>query len=432
MAETWTVQVTLGGVRYTMSSGTRDRRRAERMAAMLRTLYAERRTNVLDRLRGGDLGLPDVFALFARADGALQGRLEALEAERLAAARPSLGVLVSEWGAWLRSGPISRRSGRPIALSTARRYLEGLGGVLRALGEWEALEPTALTAATLKAYRVARQSAGITPSTVNRDLLAVSAFFDWLARERGILLPRPEMQREREPRGRDRWLTAEELRRVEAAFQDLNGGFTQVRGRRKGGKAAQGIVPTRHWWPFYALLAQTGMRLGEALALQWEDVRFTERVIEVRRGMGAGGRLKSYGSVRRVPLSGYLAAQLTTHRATFATVEEARVFPAVAFSARRMQDLWGRAMRAAKLPHARVHDLRHTFAVHALEAGVQVNDLQSLLGHSDAMMVLRYVRRQSEGKTAAIGDQVSASLLGEVRPQEEAAAQAARERFKVG
>jgi integrase len=255
---------------------------------------------------------------------------------------------------------------------------------------------------------------------------ALGAFFDWMAREAGILMPRPELERQREPSGRDRWLTAAELARVELAFRTLNGGVTQIRGRRGGGTAEHGIVPTSCWWPFFSTLAQTGMRLGEALALRWEDVRFSEGVIEVRRGMGPDGRTKTPGSVRKVPLSTRLAVVLREHKANFASVDDGRVFPAVAFSARRMQTLWGRALKAANLQHARLHDLRHTFAVHALESGVQLNDLQALLGHSDAMMVLRYVRRQSEGKTAAIGDLISDSLAGQVGSGEDGAANSAR------
>ena len=37
------------------------------------------------------------------------------------------------------------------------------------------------------------------------------------------------------------------------------------------------------YYPFFLCLARTGMRLGEALALQWGDIDFRSRFIEVRR-----------------------------------------------------------------------------------------------------------------------------------------------------
>lgn len=251
-----------------------------------------------------------------------------------------------------------------------------------------------------------------------------------LPRAEGLILPRVELERTAESPGRDRWLTAEELRKVEEAFGKLNGGASLILARRRGGRTEQGLVPTKCWWPLFALLAQTGMRLGEALALRWDEVRFSEGVIRVREGL-RDHRLKTGSSYRKVPLSDALVATLVAHRAAFAQVDDVRVFPAIAFVTRRMQGLWSRAVAAAGIEHATIHDLRHTFAVHALEAGVPLNVLQAILGHSDALMVLKYVRRQSEGRTAEVGELVARSLAGTLRPQDDAAAKLVREQFRL-
>lgn len=429
-AAEWTVQVNLGRTRYTLNTGTRDRRRAERMQGMLKTLWAERRTTVLRRLKDRSLRLADVFPLFARGDGSLQAHLDTVEAALAHQARPTLGALVEEYEAWLASGPVSRRSRRRLSPATAARYAASLRQLVEHEGAgWRRSDPACFTAAWCERYRRDRMQAGASPATINRDLLALSGFLGWIARVHGLLVPRPDLVRERESPGRDRWLTADELARVRTAFAALNGGTSQLVSRRAGGRVVEGILPTAAWWPLFETLVHTGMRLGEALALEWADVRFTEGVIRVERGMTAG-RVKSYASVRKVPLSTPLAGILATHRAAFAALPGPRVFPPLAFKARRLQMLFSRAVREAGIEHARVHDLRHTFAVHALEAGVPVNALQAILGHSDAQMVLRYVRRQSEGVTARVGDVVAASLAGEDRREESAAAAAARQQLR--
>ena len=70
--------------------------------------------------------------------------------------------------------------------------------------------------------------------------------------------------------------------------------------------------------------------------------------------------------------------------------------------------LWYEVRRAARLEDVRLHDLRHTFASHAVMAGVPVPVVSRLLGHSNARMTLRY---------AHLGDaavRAEAERIGEV------------------
>ncbi|MDX2149662.1 MAG: site-specific integrase [Bryobacteraceae bacterium] len=289
-------------------------------------------------------------------------------------------------------------------------------GVAPATGDepWADLDASVFTAESLREYRDARQKDGISASTVNRDLNTLSAFYDWLARKQGIVLVRPEFKWEGESKGRDRWLSGEEWRSVQAAFAGLNQGVSQLRGRRSGGSAGGGLVPTSALWPLFVTIVLTGLRLGEALALEWGDLDMARGVIHVRRSLRHTKRGKTDAALRDVPLGKELAERLEAHRTIFAGESQtlrARVFPPQVFNPRRMQALWSRAVAAAQIEHATIHDLRHTFAVHALDKGVTINTLQAILGHSDATMVMRYVRRLSERHTAASGDLVAASVF---------------------
>src|SRR5436309_15525125 len=75
--------------------------------------------------------------------------------------------------------------------------------------------------------------------------------------------------------------------------------------------AAARNAPTayeRRYYPLFLLLARTGMRLGEGLALQWDDVNFAEREIRVARTL-SGGRIEKpkSGHGRTVDMSEQLA-----------------------------------------------------------------------------------------------------------------------------
>jgi hypothetical protein len=68
------------------------------------------------------------------------------------------------------------------------------------------------------------------------------------------------------------------------------------------------------------------------------------------------------------------------------------------------------------LPPARIHDLRHTFAVHCAHAGVPLPRLQKLLGHSSPLMTMRYMKHAPEAYFAEDAARVAASLTGAAKP----------------
>jgi len=144
------------------------------------------------------------------------------------------------------------------------------------------------------------------------------------------------------------------------------------------------------------VLYATGLRIGEALNLNLGDIDLKRRVIEVREG--------KFGKARYVPLSrstvGHLAAYMRQRcQAGFETAPCAPVFPNVAgrrqghpgFVTVFLQIIRGLGLRGpVGQPGPRVHDLRHTFAVHRLLAWYRHGDnlqaklplLSTYLGHS--------------------------------------------------
>lgn len=162
-------------------------------------------------------------------------------------------------------------------------------------------------------------------------------------------------------------------------------------------------VASEHWLAAaWLLLVTTGLRRGEVLGLAWSDLDLDAGTMRVRRtvqkldGAFVFGEPKSARSRRVLTLPGVCTAALRQHPQV--TANRARgpqsavpgqpadlVF--VSSSGRPVEPrsvniAMGRLLARACVPHARVHDLRHTCATLLLADGATDREVMELLGHS--------------------------------------------------
>jgi len=254
---------------------------------------------------------------------------------------------------------------------------------------------SAICAFDLERFKGRRLKAGIKPSTVNRDLSrirgALSRAVDW-----GMLGEHP-MRTVKAAKGADdsrvRYLSPDEEKALRRALQAREEQRRQARASGNAWAAGRGR-PARTLWPaetftdyltpMVLLAINTGMRRGELLGLAWPDVNLAQKTLTITAANAKSRR------ARHIPLNAEAQDVLTRWRGALPRAV-GLVFPAPSGS--RMGDInssWEGLCEAANLPNFRFHDLRHSFASRLVMAGVDLNTVRELLGHSDIRMTLRY------------------------------------------
>ncbi len=144
------------------------------------------------------------------------------------------------------------------------------------------------------------------------------------------------------------------------------------------------------WKSLVPVALHTGLRLGELLALRWEDCDFVARKLRVSRSdwQGYVGTPKS-GKERIVAMNERVMTALKADR----HLRGELVWPKSDGSAANKDDFKAmieRVCRRAGLRKIGWHTLRHTFASHLAMRGVPLRAIQELLGHASITTSMRY------------------------------------------
>lgn len=150
----------------------------------------------------------------------------------------------------------------------------------------------------------------------------------------------------------------------------------------------------------WLLLATTGLRRGEALALRWSDVDLNAGRLSVRQTLSYVGTRATFSdpktarSRRSVPLPSETVDALRAHRSR--QLEERLAFgpdyanldlvfaraDGSAYAPATVSRTFERLVAELALPHIGLHGLRHGFATMAISAGVHVKVVSEILGHT--------------------------------------------------
>ncbi len=135
----------------------------------------------------------------------------------------------------------------------------------------------------------------------------------------------------------------------------------------------------------FRIVYATGLRLSEIAHLRLSDIDRTRRLITVRAGKGKKDRVVMLSDSIEATLNAYLA-QYTPRTYLFENAENHEPL-----AVRTIQLVYSEAVRFAQI-HKRggIHTLRHSFATHLLETGLDIRYIQALLGHESILTTMRY------------------------------------------
>lgn len=282
-----------------------------------------------------------------------------------------------------------------------------------------------LTPFLIENWRREQVRRGKKPTTANRDLQRIRALVSNAVEWKVIdLHPFAAVKPLRvDKRGRIRYLSPDEERRLRDALIRREKTLREARDRFNAWRVRrhQPALPARsgefidHVRPLTLLALNTGLRRGELLSLAWGDIDLIVRQLTVR-----GQNAKS-AQTRSVPLNSEAMRVISAWR-------EARPpsdLSDCVFGRRdgepmtRVDNAWDTVKRLAALPDFRFHDCRHHFASRLVMAGVPLNTVRDLLGHSSIEMTMRYAHLAP----ATLAERLRRSA----RPARDSAAQRQRE-----
>lgn len=262
-------------------------------------------------------------------------------------------------------------------------------------------------------WRTERLKNGIKPATINRDLTALKAALS-KSIEWGILEIHPLAKVKPSPvdkSKRVRYLEPEEEKRLREAMAVRAEKMRQERDSANKWRKARGYAPlpclrskhyVDHLEPMVLLSINTGLRRGEVFNLEWSGIDFRGAILTVE------GTTAKSGSTRHVPLNSEAATVLKQWQDQTGRTA-GLVFPGKKDKKtgkeppmNNIKRSWSALLSEAKISDFRWHDLRHHFASWLVMAGVDLNTVRELLGHSDLKMTLRYAHLAPAYKAAAV------------------------------
>lgn len=216
----------------------------------------------------------------------------------------------------------------------------------------------------LETYKQRKLEAGLAAKTINEHLSALNLILKCAVDEE-IIGRTPKIVWLKSPPPEIHYLTREECRALLGVCSDDTCG-TMVR-----------------------LALYTGMRLGELLGLQWDDLDLEKGYLTVRHNMvrGVVGSPKN-NRVRHLPLTPELRDQLVQFKSTTKTASPFvfRREDGEDFNYRNMEYRLGRLCAKAGIKPVGWHTLRHTFATLLTESGTPIRAVQTFLGHASISM----------------------------------------------
>jgi len=262
---------------------------------------------------------------------------------------------------------------RGVSPHTARAQIGDLGKLLEhaVRARWDSWE---VSPRTLRGFALELGDRGLDPASQARILSTVRGFFKWLWETRRISKnPASSLRNPKQPKRLPAFLTEGESQ----ALLNLPSAID---------------FPSSRLTCLLELLYASGLRVSELVGLDLQDLLAEQRTLRVL-GKGRKERLVPFHAQAAVVLEAYLG-----HRSAFLAAKTLPASPALFLNQRggRLTTTSVRTLLRSALETAAVrsrvspHALRHSFATHLLNRGMDLRAIQELLGHASLSTTQRY------------------------------------------
>ena len=224
-----------------------------------------------------------------------------------------------------------------------------------------------ITAYDLESYVLHLQGLGNSAATINRKMAVVSKVLNYAERH-GVIERAPKISKQREPKGRIRYYTMEEELEILKCMD------------------------SPHLRDLFVVLLDTGLRRGEALGLEVEDIDFDRNQIV----LGDPEKIKSSMS-RTIPMTSRVRAITATRLKDTVTVFD--------FTPNWLEHEVIRFKETSGYEgptEALFHTCRHTFVSRLIQKGVPLTTVKALAGHSSIQTTMRYAHLAPSNLTEAV------------------------------
>ena len=188
------------------------------------------------------------------------------------------------------------------------------------------------------------------------------------------------------------------------------------------------------YYEVFLLELTTGLRVGELMALQWDDLNFKTGELRIERQVcKVKGELliqppKTKASIRTVILPPPVVEALRVYKQTVSSrwmfpspkKEDASLAPAAA--SHRLSKI----LTHAGCKKVRFHDLRHTFATNALEYGMDVKTLSTIIGHVSSATTLNVYAHITDDMQRQAAVKIDRGIVKVEAPAESSQAEVSR------
>jgi len=207
-------------------------------------------------------------------------------------------------------------------------------------------------------YKVLRKNKGIKPATINRELAMLSKAFNLAVKEWEWIRDNPvsRVPKEKENNERDRWLNAEDEKRL--------------------------LENSSSWLKDIIIFdLNTGLRQDELLSLQWSRVDLFRKIIIIQESKN--------GKPRTIPLN-QIALDILMEKAKIRNLKSDLVFlsnMSTKIDRHNLRRAFNIALDKSGIQNFHFHDLRHTFATRLAQRGIDIYKISKVFGNLKTQII---------------------------------------------